>query len=230
MLCNVLVLFSVDVSAQTKKFKWETELCEFEGTYDSTKYTEAQIKNTQMLVSSAGHIPLETDATVWKFEDIEKLDVEALDKEYKTKHAELKNLDIVKTEFFENLRQSKLKEMEQVYKLSKATMLGYKNPVALKEYTPAEACIIKYANPLIAGGDSLLEIWREVNLASQSRNASPEHLRQRFDKQSNSPDKLKYAQVEVMNFGWWNCANETIEYAEYDDKNQENFDKLFIKM
>lgn len=28
-----------------------------------------------------------------------------------------------------------------------------------------------------------------------------------------SPDRLKFALVETMSFGWWNCANAAIEYA-----------------
>jgi len=43
----------------------------------------------------------------------------------------------------------------------------------------------------------------------------------------DSPDKYKYARVEVMSFGFWNCANALIEREEYDGTHEEQFKKLF---
>ena len=230
ILFSIIILSSATISAQIKTFKWESELCEFEGTYDSSKYTETQLRNTYELRSSLGAIPLFTDATVGKYEDIKTLSLEELDKEYKERSEKLKNLDIVKGEFWEKMRQDKLKEMNKAYYLKRLTIQGYANPAILREYKGAESCSINYAEPLIAGGDSLIGAWRKVNLDSQKRNGSPETLQRRFDEQNASPDRLKYARIEVMRFGWWNCINQTIPYVEYDEKQQENFDKLFIKI
>src|SRR5688572_10501013 len=99
--CSVFVLFGTTTFAQTKKFRWTTELCEFEGTYDSTKYTEAGLRNTQELLATVGSIPLFTDSTAGSYEDIKELSLEELDKEYKTRFNELKNLEIVKSEYWE---------------------------------------------------------------------------------------------------------------------------------
>ena len=230
LLLAVLLLCSALAAAQTKKFRWTTELCEFEGTYDAKKYTEAQLRNTQELLASLGTVPLFTETTAWKYNDIKKLSIEELDREYKQKSEKLKNLDIVKSEYWETIRQNKLKETEQVYKLSRITIQAYTNPAILKQYTPAEACVKKYADPLINGGDDLLKVWREVNEESRKRNGNPERVRMIFERKYNSPDKLKYALLEVMSFGWWNCANDTIEYVVADEKPHEEFNKLFKKV
>ena len=36
---------------------------------------------------------------------------------------------------------------------------------------------------------------------------------------------MRYAQLEVMAFGWWNCANEKIDYADDAEKQQKELEK-----
>jgi hypothetical protein len=47
-----------------------------------------------------------------------------------------------------------------------------------------------------------------------------------------SPDRLKFARVEVMSFGWWNCANEFIKYDQGDNgpAREREFRKLFMRV
>lgn len=217
-------------AAQVKKFRWTTELCEFEGTYDARKYSEAELRNTLKLFALGGEFRLNTEATVWKFEDIARLDVAALDREYNRVMGELKNLKIARSPYFENLRQKKLKEVEQVYRLSRTTMQAYTNPAVIGEYKSAAACVAKFAAPLANGGADLLGIWRAVNEDSRKKNGDPARLERIFNEQMNSADREKYARVEVMSFGWWNCANESIEYVEHDGTPEKQFDKLFSRV
>ena len=107
---------------------------------------------------------------------------------------------------------------------------AYENPSVLRKFDFAETCVAKYANPLINSGDELLNVWREVNEASRRRNSAPERLKKRFDEQMKSAERLQYARMEVMTFGWWNCANEFIEYAEGYDEHEAEFRKLFIRV
>lgn len=227
----VLCVFAVSVTAQVKTFRWETELCRYSGAYDPKKYSEAQLRNTVRLMRP-GEFGLNYDATVWNFQDISKLNVNALDASYSKAATELKQLSIVRSPFWENVRQKKLAEIEQVYRLSRATMIAYTRPEALTEYQGAESCKSKYASALIAGGEALLTVWRSVNLESQSKNADPARLQRIFAEQMASPDRLKFALVETMAFGWWNCANEFIEYDQGDNSEtrEREFRKLFIRV
>jgi len=226
LLIAILILCQTAAFAQTKKFRWTTELCEFEGTYDAKKYTDAQLKNTVKLFALES-FDIQTDATVWKYEEIKNLNVAALDKEYESKSTALKKLDIIKSAYWESLRMRKLKELKQVYELSRLTMLGYNEPAKLKEAAFAESCVVKYATPLIIGGDELLTIWREVNEDSRRKNGDPERIKKIFEAEYDSPDRYKFARVEVMSFGFWNCANALIEREEYDGTHEEEFEKLF---
>lgn len=230
--CVVLMfLLAVCASAQGKVFKWETELCMMTGTFDPAKYSEAQLRNTLMLFGPE-MIGLGLSLHVWKYEDIAKLDLAAYEKEYAEKSKKLRELDIVKVPYFESLRRDVLKEMEQLYHLTRTTAVAWTRPEVLRDYPGADACKAKFAGPLIAGGEELVKAWRGVNLESQKRNADPKHLQKRFDEENASPDRLKFALVETMVFGWWNCANDARQYVERarDGSADVQFRKLFRRV
>lgn len=222
----IILSIQLTVSAQTAKFKWSGELCELEGVYDAKKYTETELRNTLKL-SSTADFELLTAVTPYEYADIKALSLEKLDDEYAAKSAALKNLDIVDSPFFEAQRHKKLKELEQLYRLKRATVQAYENPSVLRDFAAAPACVDRYAAPLVAGGDRLLEIWLAVNEDARRRNASPENIKRIYEQQRAAPDKLKYARMEVMRFGWWNCANQSIEYVENHDEAAAEFKKLF---
>lgn len=230
-LLAIILFLTTFASAQTRTFRWNNELCEFSGTYDSKKYTEAQLRDTMKLFEH-GDLSMGYNATVWKYEDIVKLDIPALDREYRQKNAAVKALNIVKTPYWENVRQAKLKEIEQVYRLSRVTMQAYTEPAALRDYPRLPDCNAKYAESIISGGDSLLKTWLEVNIQSRKNNADPATVKRTFDERNASPDRLKFALVETMSFGWWNCANAHIEYdvAASDGRHETEFRKLFIRV
>ncbi|MGI8639446.1 MAG: hypothetical protein ACR2MG_05770 [Pyrinomonadaceae bacterium] len=52
LLIAILILCNAAAFAQTKKFRWTTELCELESVYDAKKYTEMQLKDTMRLFAS----------------------------------------------------------------------------------------------------------------------------------------------------------------------------------
>lgn len=229
LLIIILVFSSTVAFAQNRKLRWSTETCEFEGTYNAKKYSEKQLRDTLKLFAT-GNFRIEANATPLDFEGVEKLSVAALDAEYNSKSAGVRNLNLIKSPYWEAVRQKKLNELEQVYKLSRATMLAYKNPAMIRDYANAPSCVKTYANSLINGGSELLAIWRRVNEDGRRKNADPERVRRIFDQQLNSPDKYKYAQIEVMTYGWWNCANEFIQYEEGYDRQQKEFKKLFTRV
>lgn len=226
-----ILFLAVAASGQIRTFRYPSVLCDNRGTYNSRKYTEAQLRNTTKLFGE-GEYRIKYDATVWKYEDIAKLSVEALDREFKEKVSEIKSMKIVTGAFWESMRQAKIRELEQVHKLFKTTSQAYLKPEVLLDYDRADSCKLKYARPIAAGGEELFRAWREVNLASQKANVDPGRLQRRFDQENSSPDRLRFALVETMMFGWWNCANALIQRNEKasDGTAEEAFEKLFIKL
>jgi hypothetical protein len=229
---SIILLFPILSAAQTSTFRWDTELCRFSGTYKAQQYTKQQLENTVRLMRP-GEFGLDTtNVTVWTFDEIAGLDVSALDQKHEKAIAELKTLKIVPSPYWEGVRRSKIREIEQAYSLARPTMVAYTKPEVLRDYTQANSCKVKFAEPLIAGGDRLLAVWRVVNEDSRKKNADPERLRRIFDQQMASPDRLKFARVEVMSFGWWNCANQFIQYDQGDNSpaREREFRKLFIRV
>jgi hypothetical protein len=227
-----LLLFAVSAQAQTKTFRWSSELCDHVGTYDSKKYTEAQLRDTMKLMDYTMTSLSKSYPHVWKWEDIEKLDVAALDAEYKVKTEKLKALNVAAIPYFQNAKNAQIKELEQRYALGRAQLLAFRTPEVLRDYPAAEACKAKYVEPLIKKDESLLKVWLDVNMDSRSRNGDPARLKRAFDAEMASPDKIQFAIIEVMGFGFGNCANALIERDEgaNDGSHEAAFRKLFSRV
>ena len=226
----LLLTAAVPASAQKSTFKWETELCEMTGTYNTKKVSKRRLADTVKLMTQYSSMGLGTSATVFKPEDLPSLNVAELDAEYKQKSAEVAALQVVASPYWIGRQKAKLTELKQYYELSRITMRGHADPRVLLEYPGADQCKTKYARPLIAGGDALLSAWRLVNEASRKNNSDPERLRREYERQLASADRMKFALVEVMTFGWWNCANETIDYVLQDDSAEREFEKQFTRI
>ena len=227
----LLTVFSVSAAthAQTKKLKYDYDSCLFEGTYDAAKYSEKTLRNTLGLINY-NDFWLDADATPRDMAGVKLLNVAALDAEYAEKSTRLKKLAIVKSAYFEAIRQKKLKELEQYHRLKKTTMLAHTNPAELRRYTGADSCVQTYADALANGGEDLLGVWRAVNEKARAQNIDPNRVKSIFDRRFAAPERYDYARIEVMTFGWWNCANGFVERVEYDGTERKQFEKFFKRV
>lgn len=228
----IVAIAFVSASAQVRTFKWSDELCEYSGTYDGKKYSEVKLRNTHRLLIGQDLRLDSVGATVWKHEDIAKLDVASLETKYKDLIDELEHFEYVSTPFTDAVLAARLKETRQLYQLIRTTMTAYTDPTVIRKYQGAEACKLNYGEPIIDGGETLISAWKKVNLESQSKNGDPGRLQRRWDEENASPDRLKFALVETMSFGWWNCANQEIKYADegFGERADKEFKKLFIRV
>lgn len=232
IISTITILATVStLTAQMRTFKWDDLMCSFTATYDSKRYSDKQLRNTAKLITM-GEFDIDYFTQVFKYDDIESLDVTKLDDEYNRKSVELRSLELVPGPYWENIRKRKLKEMDQVYAQRRVKTIAYNNPTALRTYDGAPACKAKFVEPLIAGGESLYKVWLDVNIESRKKNSDPERIRRDFEAQFASADRAKFAFVEVMAFGWGNCANASIEYdnAANDGTYLKEFKKLFVRV
>ena len=108
----ILILISiaaVSTSAQIRTFKWSDELCEFSGTYDSKKYSEVKLRNTQRLLLGQDFSLTSVDATVWNYEEIGKLDPGGAETKYKDLIDELEHYEYVSTPFTDAVLAARLR-------------------------------------------------------------------------------------------------------------------------
>lgn len=229
--------FTAETFAQQAVFEWESEsgICSASGRFNTKKYTKEQLADTLKLSQQLNSPHFTTSVTVMptvggeidkQFAELEGQDVADLETSYKNKVAEIKALKLVKSAYWEEMRAKRLADLEKAYNFYRTTFLAWYTPAELKNYKQAPQCVEKYAEPLIKGGDALIAAWRERLAEAKKVNAFPEGLQKKFDTQFNSPDKMRYARMDVMTFGWWNCANA----AMYDGTENTNYNAEFARL
>jgi hypothetical protein len=216
-------------SDTTAVFKWTTELCENTGTYNPKKYSELELKNTYDLWFTFSGIALETNSNAHFIEDIEKLNIYKLMSEYIDKKA-LYNRKIVSNPFWNKLKKERLQELEDEYELKKITIEAYSNPSILLNNKYSKYCS-EYAKVLSSNDTiELLKSWRNLIEKQKSKNGAPEKFMERYNEKYNSKDRLVYAKIELMTYGWWNCGNSKLKRVNDDGSMEKEFNKLFIQI
>lgn len=221
------VILAAPLTAQVKEFEWQDLSCLYRGTYDSSTLTVDQIRDTRSLIDFGMGLPLNTEKSVFDVKDIGKLDARKLDEEYAEVKKKLEDLRPVDNPFFSELKKRHLQTLEASYRLMRVTLLAHFDAAALDEAKDCEECYEKWGKAVVEGGDSLLEAWRNLVNEQKTRNASPESLEARYRARYASADRDKWALVEVLGFGWWNCVNKSIPYVDQDGSAEEAFKKLF---
>lgn len=227
------VIDESDSRRQTKlaKFRWDGEMCQYEGTYDPKKYTPKQLENTRRLWST-NEFDLETfKATAFTIDDIPNLlTVEQLQADYDKRLAELEKLEVVNTPYWQEFKRRKIVSLGQQLALAKSSVLAYSNPSAMRDVKFGEACFARFADPVISGGDSMLAAWKNLNIEMRKRNGDPENVRRQYESRLASAQKFDYAKVDLVTFGWWNCVNEFVDRGDDWAVMSKNYDKLFVRV
>ncbi|HUF05620.1 MAG TPA: hypothetical protein VMM38_15780 [Aridibacter sp.] len=216
--------------AQSATFEWQDSFCLYRGNFDSSKVSEVRLRDTRTLIDFGIGLPLQTGQTVFDVNDLGKLDVDALDTEYRTVRKRLETLQPVDNDYFRELKKRHLKTLDASYRLKRVTLLAHTEPITLVFANDREECFAKWARPVIEGGQSLLDTWRMLTDEQKQRNASPEGVEARYRSRYNSAQRDKWALVDVLGFGWWNCVNESIPYVDNDGAADEEFKKLFTEV
>lgn len=209
-----------------KIFKWNTELCENEGSYDSNKYTASELTATYKLWwDSHGYLGI--DVLPRNDEEFPMTTIEKLDQEYGQALQELQNLKVVNENYWLELKKNKIRELNERYELKKIAINASSRPQVLMENRFTEHCS-EYAEALSSMDDELLiQKWTELVQEQMERNGSPDRVLAKFNQQNASNRRLIYARNQLLTYGWWNCANHIIYHFEDDGTPQKEFEKLF---
>jgi hypothetical protein len=211
-------------------FKWESELCEHENTFNTRLYNLEELKGTLNLLNMVGSLMLEINGTAFNPDQIEDLDtLEELDLEYQKKKKALQNLKIVNEPFWKEVKKKMLQEMKDEYDLVRIGIQAYTDPNALKGNRFSNVCPDIVA--ALTGKDTLLFIstWKALVVEQCKSNGSPEYLMKKFDEENSDPNRMMYARVRLITFGWHNRVNGTIPNLVHDEKLNDKFDQLFMK-
>ncbi|WP_192825115.1 hypothetical protein [Rufibacter sp. LB8] len=219
-----------------QNFAWESSYCEHQGKYNSKLYSAKQLKDTHYLWHKFESLNELEDVTFMSLQELTADTIKRksikLDADYRSATDRLKNLKLIPSKFWATVKDLKLKELEELYALRKLTIEAYRTPVILLNNSYSKKCEV-YVNAL-ASEDSVLlfKAWENLIEEKKKNNGAPEKLAAKFKEQRQSPERLQYAKIELMTFGWWNCANHQRKYNSLyrEMPMEEEFNKLFVKM
>ncbi len=215
------------IADTTSVFTWTTELCENKGTYNSKIYTAEQLQNTYDLWFTYSGMALETDGTAYDPKDISKLDTNKLSEEYHNKKNHLEQMDIVNSAHWHELRKQRIQELEDEFELKRIAIQAYTNTSVLLTNRFSKYCP-DYVKALTSKDTSeLMNFWKEFAVKQSLENGDPQRFMEKFYAKFNSKDRLEYAKVDLITFGWWNCGNNTFEHINRDMQMEEEFNSLF---
>lgn len=211
-------------------FKWETEMCSHEGTYNTKKYSQQQLKDTYSLWFTYDALQLNTRdyemTSPEKFKNFNAVSqLEKLEEEYQAKKTTYKNMQLLPGKLWKDLLKTRMHELEDCYELKKINIQAYTDPQILLNNRFTKHCH-KYAEALTSRDTLvLLNAWKAME--EEKGTSNPTSL-EKFSKNIKIQDRVIYARMNLMAFGWHNCAN---NYVFHDDPKvsfREEFEKIFI--
>jgi hypothetical protein len=202
------------------------EFCTCTGTFDSTKYSREQLQNTYDILWMLPYF--EVDETVWKFEDAKKLSIKDLDSECNTIMKKLTTLPFIETDFWNEVRDERIREVSEACHVRHLTLLAYSTPDSLLAFETTDSLCNFYRDALIDGGHKMIHAWFCLNEEMKAENVDPDGVEARFKEKLFSENALEYARVDIMLFGWWNHANGIIFHSNNWNFYHEYFRLLFV--
>ena len=211
-------------------YAWETESCRFTGRYNPRRYSKEQLDNVQKLLF--GSASLQADAMVYRLSDVQKLSLDTLTVEYTRRIALYRAMQVVPQPTWLMLKKQAIREMEEDYQAKKITIQAFADPAILLTVSHPSGCS-RYVQGLAAHNDSLtLRDWKnyvdEQVKREKKLSGGPESYSQRYNEEYNTAERLLYAKVELLTFGWWNCVNQSIHRVEPTEKTYRQFQQLFV--
>lgn len=226
-----LSLSEADKSSQsdTLIFQWNSHMCSITGYYTTGYWTEEELQNTLDLWHKLDYAFIGA-VNVFYPQNITEIDTPKLTKEYNELIAYINKCKIIDHPFWQNWKETEIKNITMRYELTKMKGEAFYNPSVLlnNKYIDKDSDCYKYAIALNSDEETILKTWEEWIQESKKSNGDPEAYVQRFWEKYNSPDRMTYAQIDLITFGWWNCVNKYIQYPDNDKLNNE-FEQLFIR-
>lgn len=227
---------SSTVSQQNKEeiFNFSTELCDNKGHFNSGKYSKEELEGTYKLWFQMDGVLLSTPS-VFNLNSLQKVRTEKdeiltqLDKDFASQKKVLENLKVVKDPYWEHIKTQKLQELLDEYEFRKTEIQAFSNPSILINNRLSKSCQ-NFVKALTSDETQMIEEWRKLREEISKKNGNPKRIMDEFEEHLNSPNKKDYAIVDLITFGWGNCANEGVNRTEHDEKMNDKFNSLFIKI
>ena len=182
---------------------WNDATCSYKLTFDARKVDRDALKGTiDILFNELPYVP--TDQ-FFSPEDAARADVGKLERECPAVIERQKRHKLLPLPGLDSFRSSLVDDTQDSCGFKLATMRAIKSAAALRDYTPALPACTEFVDAL-EGKTDLDRTWTAIVEASCRENASPEACRNRDRAEAQKPDGLERKRLQVLNFGWNNCA------------------------
>ncbi|MCJ8153595.1 hypothetical protein MKJ01_07435 [Chryseobacterium sp. SSA4.19] len=215
-------------------FNFTTELCDNKGYFDPTRYSREQLEGTYKLWFQMGGTLLSTPS-VFNLDELQKIRDEKdkilaqLDKDFIHQKKVLEQLTVVDDPYWKNIKTQKQQELTDEYEFRKTEIQAFSDPSILTNHKLSKNCK-SFAEALYSNGPKMIEEWKKLREEMSRKNSDPGRIISEFKEHLNSPDKNDYAIIDLITFGWGNCANDNLKKTQHDEKMYKKFNSLFIKI
>lgn len=212
---------------QRNVFEWGEGLTYYTGQFDTAKYSLEEIEKIYNYLHTPSSEML-TIGNVWKIEQMDTATTTLIDNYYVNTLLVLETMRIPEGEYWDSLLILRKRELNEVCNDNKLFILAIKDPkILFKHYHEECEKEIKALN-----GDSteLLNAWFELKERQKLNNCCPEMVEKEFLSKYNSSNRLKYARLDLMTYGWGNCMNQFVYHHTDYIRIEEEFQKLFISV
>jgi hypothetical protein len=222
----LLFILSSGFTFSQETFEWKSGICQMTGIIDTSKANETQLTNALYLIWQPSGL---SRPFLWnKPSDSTLVKLETVKREYLEKKAELTSCALPKGIYWEQLRQARLKALKEDFELRSLAIKAYSNPKVLKQAKDAKCPDAEKA--LMIGGDALLNYWKKQHEKELIGAVDPEAIKKDFNVKWDSKEKMLWARIEVMRYGWWNCVSEQKAQTINDSEIEIAFKRLFLEV
>lgn len=217
-------------------YSYQTFNCDNKGYFDPGKYKKEEIDGVNKLLYQFNS-GLFDNHTVFKLSDLEdvrknkNIYLQQLEKQYQEKKKELYGIQVINLPEWKKLHQETIQTFENEYQLKKEDLIAYSDPASLKNskfYNTCKEYIDAVASP---DKQKMYTVWKNFVEAKSKDNANPQLVIDKFKAQFNDPKKDDYALIQLIGFGFYNCANGSFRPDPNDEGTlYQKFDKIFTKL
>ncbi|UOQ51693.1 hypothetical protein [Hymenobacter cellulosivorans] len=209
-------------------YVWESDVCRYTGQYDPRRYTPAQLRGTWDVLNNEALLTYYS--TVFRPASLGNLRLDSLEANYAKRRRHYLALEVVPQPVWQQLKQARLRELEADYRKTRLYIQGFTEPELLLG-APYPAACHQFVRGLAAHNDSLIRHdWQELVEQKLRNNADPEALKATYLAHAAAADWLTYAKIDLLTFGWSNCANQSVPRVEVSARQHRLFDQLFVRI
>lgn len=217
-------------------YQYTDDLCTNKGYFDPKKYKKEEIDGVYQLLYKYSGAFFDTKS-VFNLNDLDDVRknknvyLVKLEQQYKEKKAAIANLKIIDAPIWKNLFNQTIQILDNEYNLDKETLNAFLDPTTLKNSKYYTSCK-KYIDAINApDAPTKYAFWKTYATERSKNNADPAGQMKKFNQKVQSPRKDDYAMIDLIGFGFHNCANGSFRSNPNDDaKLYKSFEKIFEKV